>query len=63
VADRFWDVVNLGYERLVRWLKATAPQLTCACAIIDWIKTIEAVTSSEMPDLSAACCGKIHVNL
>lgn len=57
VADQFWDVVNLGYERLVRWLKATAPQLTRSCALIDWIKTIEAVTSPEIPDLSAGYCG------
>ena len=58
VADQFWDIVNLGYERLVRWLKATAPQLTCSCALVDWIKTIEDVSSSQIPDLSTAYCGK-----
>jgi hypothetical protein len=57
VADQFWDVVNLGYERLVRWLKATEPQLTRSCALIDWIKTIEAVSNPEIPDLSAGYCG------
>jgi hypothetical protein len=57
VADQFWDVLNLGYERLIKWLKATAPQLTRSCALIDWIKAIDAVSSPGIPDLSPVNCG------
>jgi hypothetical protein len=57
VADQFWDVLNQGYERLMKWLKATAPQLTRLCALIDWIKAIDVVVCPDQLVLSSTNCG------
>jgi hypothetical protein len=56
VADQFWDVLSLGYERLIRWLKATAPQLTRSCALIEWIKAIEGVPADGFNEMKAINC-------
>lgn len=48
VADQFWDLLEEGYNRLIAWLKATAPQLTHSNALIDWIKAIDYDPSTKM---------------
>jgi len=34
VMDQFWDVLQAGYERLIKWLSATAPQLTSTARLL-----------------------------
>lgn len=57
VADQFWDILKIGYDRLVLWLRATAPQLKSSGGFIDWIRLIEDFSPSKMPNLSPANCG------
>ena len=57
VADQFWDVLHEGYERLMKWLKATAPQLTRSCALIDWIKAIDVAIYPDPLANSTTNCG------
>jgi len=52
VVDQFWDILNLGCERLIKWLKTTAPQLTHSNSSIEWIKTIDVVTKPEIQDFA-----------
>jgi len=56
VADQFWDALSLGYERLVKWLKATAPQLTRSCALIDWVKAIDGFSTNVFDETRVINC-------
>lgn len=54
VADQFWDILKNGYDRLMIWLRATAPQLKSSCRFIDWTKTIDDCSPLKIPDFSTA---------
>lgn len=58
VADQFWDVLKLGYQRLVLWLKATAPQLAGATGGMDWIRAFTDCSHPQNPNLFLSYCGK-----
>jgi hypothetical protein len=57
VADQFWDILKTGYDRLILWLRATAPQLKSSGCFIDWIRLIEDFSPPKIPDISPANCG------
>jgi hypothetical protein len=57
VADQFWGVLKSGYDRLVLWLRATAPQLRSSCCFIDWIRMIDGFSPSQLPEYSPVNCG------
>jgi hypothetical protein len=57
VADQFWDVLKSGYDRLVLWLRATAPQLKSSNCFFDWIRIIDDQSPTLLPDFSPANCG------
>jgi len=56
VADQFWDVLKLGYERLTLWLKATAPQLNSPTGFFDWLRLLDYCPTLVLPKFLPLNC-------
>lgn len=56
VADQFWDVLKLGYERLTLWLKATAPQLNSPTGFFDWLRILDYCPTLVLPKFLPLNC-------
>lgn len=52
VMDQFWDVLQEGYERLIKWLKSTAPQLTSSTSFFPMFDNIKLVVKPFIPALT-----------
>ncbi len=47
--DQFWTIVRDGYERLVKWLSATAPQLTFPTPVLTAYESLKALLYPTVP--------------
>ncbi len=51
VMDQFWEVLQDGYERLIKWLSATAPQLTLSTPLLTTFDYLKAIINPHVPAL------------